>query len=413
MEILLVNKFFYPRAGAETAFFHTRDLLLERGHDVIDFAMKDDKNVESAFADHFAPARTYDSGLRRLPDAAAAVYSIQAKRALSALLDRARPAVAHLHNVYHQLTLSIVDELDARGIPIVQTLHDYKVACPSYNLYTEGAPCRRCVNGSVLNAVRHKCVMGSRPASALGALELTLARRRGTYGKIDRVIAPSRFVASVANMGGIGDDRISLVPYLLPDSEFAAPVDLDAERPPAFFFGGRLDETKGVRQLLEAFERVPAPATLRIAGWGDLQGAVERAAAANPRITYLGTLSREQVLAELSSSRALLLPSTWEDNCPLIMLEAQARATPVIASDRGGPPEFVRPGVDGLVVDPDDIAALAAQIVRLADDPAGAREMGRSAYDVVRERHAAAAHYERLMEAYGAAAEYRARRRSG
>jgi glycosyltransferase involved in cell wall biosynthesis len=95
------------------------------------------------------------------------------------------------------------------------------------------------------------------------------------------------------------------------------------------------------------------------------------------------------------------------------MLEAQARATPVIASDRGGPPEFVRPGVDGLVVDPDDIAALAAQIVRLADDPAGAREMGRSAYDVVRERHAAAAHYERLMEAYGAAAEYRARRRWG
>jgi len=405
MRILLINKFFYPRAGAETAFFHTRELLRSHGHDVVDFAMEDPQNDASAYAGNFSPRRTYDAGLLSLPDAVATVYSLKARRALGRLLDATRPDVAHLHNVYHQLTLSIVDELHARRIPIVQTLHDYKIACPAYTLYTNGAPCRRCVDGTVLNAVRHRCIKDSAAASALGAMELALARRRRTYDKVDRIIAPSRFVAAVAEMGGVESDRVTILPNLLPSSELASALEVRRDRPPSFFFGGRLDETKGVRQLLEAFSRVSVPATLRIAGWGAMQEDVEAAATADSRIEFLGSLGRAEVLDHLTKSRALVLPSTWEENCPLIMLEAQARGTPVIASDRGGLPEFVEDQRDGLIVDPDDVEALARAISTLAADPVSAKRMGAAAHAAVGRRHRPDDHYAGLLQAYERAAE--------
>ena len=129
--------------------------------------MEDERNSPSAHAQYFAPARSYDDedergALARARDALSAVYSRSARRALGRLLDHERPDVAHLHTVYHQLTMSIVDELAARDIPMVQTVHDWKMACPAYTLFTEGAPCRRCVTGSVMNAVEHRCVKGSR-----------------------------------------------------------------------------------------------------------------------------------------------------------------------------------------------------------------------------------------------------------
>jgi glycosyltransferase involved in cell wall biosynthesis len=401
MNVLLVNKFFYPRAGAETAFFHTRDLLLARGERVIDFAMEDQRNLPSAYASHFAAARSYDAGggrVRRISDALNAVYSVSARRSLGRLLDRERPDVAHLHNVYHQLTLSVVDELHARGIPIVQTLHDYKIACPSYNLFTDGAPCHRCPNGTVANAIVHRCIKGSIPASALAAVEAAAARRRRTYQRIAMYVAPSRFVASVAIEAGMPAERVRLLPYFLPDDELA--VDGAEAREPIFFFGGRLDVTKGVREMLAAFEVVPPPAVLRIAGWGPLEDEVAAAAARNPRIEYLGACQRSEVLRQLGRSRAMLLPSIWEDNCPLVMLEARARSTPVIASDRGGPPEFVEDGRDGFVVDPTDRHLLADRIKTLADDEQRAAAFGRRGRERLLAGHRSDEHYARLMQVY-------------
>jgi len=106
----------------------------------------------------------------------------------------------------------VVDELARRRVPIVLTLHDWKIACPAYTLFTEGAPCRRCVGGSVANAVRHRCVKGSVAASAIATAEAALARQRDTYGKIERFIAPSRFAVDVARMSGVEPRRIAHVP---------------------------------------------------------------------------------------------------------------------------------------------------------------------------------------------------------
>lgn len=406
MRILQVNKFFRPGAGAETAFFQTRALLASRGHEVVDFAMRESTSLPSPQERFFAPERSYADGggvTSRVRDAASAIYSRGARQALARLLDAEPVDVAHLHNIYHQLTLSIVDELAARRIPMVLTLHDWKITCPSYTLFTEGAPCRRCVERGPYEAVVHRCVKGSRAGSAVAAAEAVFARTRGSYGKVQRVIAPSRFAAEVAGLGGVPADRVDVIPNFLPDEELR-PAPPATPREPVLFFGGRLEATKGVRRMLEAFARVPAPVRLRIAGSGELEGEVAAAAATDDRIEVLGRVSRERIAEECRRSAALVLPSIWEDNCPMVLLEAQVQGAAAIVSDRGGPKEFVRDGRDGLVVDPDDVGALAAAMTRLGTDPGFAAACGASARERVVAEHDADRHFERLMAVYRNAA---------
>jgi glycosyltransferase involved in cell wall biosynthesis len=169
---------------------------------------------------------------------------------------------------------------------------------------------------------------------------------------------------------------------------------------PRLVYAGRLDETKGIRNLLAAFAQVSVPATLRVAGRGPLEADVRAAAARDPRISYLGVLPREQLYEELESGRAVVLPSLYEDNGPLIILEAQARAKAMIVTDRGGPPEFVRHEETGLVVDPARIADLKAAMERLAADRDLAATLGVRAQRDVRRHHSANRHYELLNQVY-------------
>lgn len=406
MRVLQVNKFFFPNAGAETAFFQTRALLEASGHEVVDFAMEDPRNVPSPTARHFAPNRSYADGgskLKRIGDAASSVYSPGARKALAGLLDEVQVDVAHLHNIYHQLTFSLVDELHKRGIPTVLTLHDWKIACPSYTLFLDGEPCRRCVSKTVpLPAVRHRCVKGSLAGSVLGAAETSLSRVRGSYGRVDRLIAPSRFAAQVASMSGYPAGRIDVIPNFLSQEELDVPFET-GQREPVLLFAGRLEASKGIPELLRAFADVPAPTRLRIAGEGTLEADVRAAAAADDRIEFLGRLPREQVYVELGRARALVLPSVWEDNGPMIMLEAQARGCAIVSSDRGGAPEFVRDQQDGLVIDPHDRGALTAALTRIGTEPATAAAWGGSGRLRLEAEHAPSVHLDRLLTTYSQA----------
>jgi glycosyltransferase involved in cell wall biosynthesis len=401
VRVLLANKFFYPNAGAETVFFGTRDLLQGAGHEVIDFAMQSERNIESPYSRWFAPERNYDrhgSPLRQASDAAASIYSIAARRAIRGLIKSTRPEVAHLHNIYHQLSLSIVDELSAAGIPTVLTLHDYKPVCPSYVLYTEQSPCRRCVQGSIANSVVHRCVKSSLPASAIAAVEAGVARARGTYRQIDRFIAPSQFMADVMIEGGFDSGGVRVVPNFLQAAP--RPPRADASPRDGFLFVGRLEEVKGVRLMLEAWRNGPPDVQLRILGTGPLQGLVEKEAAASPNISYLGFQPEARVRSELESALALLVPSLWEENCPMAILEARECNCAVIGADRGGIPELIEDGFDGLLFEAGDAGALISAVVELAANPAQATLLGTRGARSAEQLLSAGRHYESLMEVY-------------
>ena len=406
MRVLLANKFFYRRAGAETVFFRTRELLERHGHEVVDFAMKDERNLASPQRDMFAPARAYDSGRahERVRDAAASIYSFNARRALARVLDTTCPDIAHLHNIYHQLSLSIVDELAARRIPTVLTVHDYKPVCPSYVLYTEGAPCRRCVQGSPVNAIKHRCVKNSYLPSGLAAIEAVIARRRGTYERIDQFIAPSRFFADRLAEGGVGRGRVTVLANCVSQEPMRPAPDRSPGR--YLLYVGRLEELKGVKLLLDAYRRLGAGCTpLRVLGSGPLEDEVVEAGAQGLPVEFLGFRSGEGVRAELGGAIALVVPSLVEENCPMSILEARELAVPVISSDRGGLPEVVRDGIDGLVFAGGDAADLVRCIVELASDPDRARSYGTEGRRRALDEFSSDGYYRGLLDVYARAVE--------
>jgi glycosyltransferase involved in cell wall biosynthesis len=391
VRVLLANKFFYPGAGSETVFFQTRDVLREQGHEVIDFATQDERNLPSPHASFFAPHRGYDHGRAR--DAAASIYSLGARRALRRLIAAVGPPdVAHLHNIYHQLSLSIVDELRANGIPTVLTVHDSKPVCPSYSIYTEGAPCRRCVDGSVVNAVRHRCIRDSRAASAVAAVEGAVNRARRMYRRMDRLVVPSRFMAGVLERGGLGG-RISVIPNF-----FEAPERSNGASGSYFLFVGRLDERKGVPVLLDAFSRYGGAARLKMIGSGPLEAAAREAGG-----ELLGIRTAAETLQEIAGAAALVVPSSSEENCPMTVLEARSQRTPVIGSTRGGIPELVDDGTDGLLFEGGSADALAARMRTITDQPALASELAARGLKRLRSDHSKARYYSDLMEAYATA----------
>ena len=346
----------------------------------------------------FAPHRGYDRPSAR--DAAASVYSLAARRALRRLIAQTgAPDVAHLHNVYHQLSLSIFDELRAQRIPVVLTVHDSKPVCPSYSIFTEGAPCRRCVDGSVINAIRHRCIRGSRPASAIAALEGAVSRARRTYQRVDMIVTPSRFMAGVLERGGIGT-AITVVPnfFEAPERDSVAGRAGD----PYFLFIGRLDERKGVPVLLDAFRQYGGRARLRVIGSGPLESEI-RALGSESGVELLGTRNEEQILEELAGAAALVVPSTSEENCPMTVLEARSQRTPVICSDRGGLPELVSDGIDGLLFAAGSSQELADRMRLVADRPSLARELADRGFERLLSDHSKERYYDGLMEAYAMA----------
>jgi glycosyltransferase involved in cell wall biosynthesis len=343
-------------------------------------------------------------------DALSSVYSVDARRRLRRLLDDVRPDIAHMHVIYHQLTLSIVDELAQRKIPCVLTMHDYKIGCPAYVLYRDGAPCDLCTTGPVENVFLHRCVKGSRAGSLLAAIEARTVRMRGSYKKIDAHIAPSAFAGRVAIATGIDSDTVHVVPNFLPAEELENPVKA-LEEEPRFFFAGRLEEVKGIRDMLGAYAAENhGLGTLVLAGaGGELEGEVLAAAESSRSVEYLGRLSREQVRAQLCRSRALLMPARWHENNPMSVLEARAVGVPVICTDMGGLPEMVEDAVDGFVVPRAQSRALSDAIRRLAQDRGLAREMGRRGHERLLRDNTPDVHYGQLMGVYESA---RARRRA-
>ena len=401
MNVLLVNKFFRRRAGAETVFFDTAELLRGAGHTIVPFAMKDDANEHSEWDDYFTRPRSYTSGgiVGRSRDAAASIYSIEARRQLRRLLRVFRPDVAHIHNIYHQLTLSIVDELRDAGVPIVMTVHDYKPVCPNYKLLTHDGVCVRCVGHSFHHAVVHRCVKDSRAASAVAALEATLSRWRGQYGKIDRVIAPSEFLRDILVAGRIALDRIDVVPNPV---KLVHQPSREPDGSPTFVYFGRLAPEKGLSTLLDSVALLGADvARIIVFGSGPMRAELEaRVQREGLPVEFRGFAPPEVVAQALRPARAAVLPSVWYENCPMSVLEASAQGVPTIASRIGGVPELVEDGRTGVLVPPGDAHALAAALASLSSSPDLAVSLGEAAREHVERRHHPTAYLAAILRSY-------------
>ncbi|MFD6637049.1 glycosyltransferase family 4 protein [Micromonospora chalcea] len=264
------------------------------------------------------------------------IWAPKAQHDLDRLLTAHRPDVLHLHNPYPLLSPWVVRTAHKRGVPVVQTVHNYRQVCSSGLYFRDGVICQDC-RGRALGvpAIVHRCYRNSRAQSALMAT--TLAVHRPTWKSVDRYIALTTAVADHLRDYGIPDERIVVKPNAVPDPGTPAPAGN------GFLFMGRLSPEKGLDLLLAAWRRHPVGALgpLRIAGDGELRPLAEAAAAERPDVLYLGQLDRSGVRAALADSSVVLATSTWHDVLPTVIIEALAAGRPVLGTALGGIPYLV------------------------------------------------------------------------
>jgi glycosyltransferase involved in cell wall biosynthesis len=385
--LLSVNNYHYPRGGADAMYLAHGAAFETLGWRHAWFSMKHPRNRPTPWSEYFPEEIEFGhaySPVERIGKAAASIWSIQAQQRLKALVRQFKPDVAHLHNIYHHLSPSILATLREAGIPTVMTAHDFKIACPNYRMYTQGQVCERCRGGNVANALVHRCVRDSVLASALVSVEALVHRSlRSWHRGPDLIVAPSQFVIDKMVSWGFDARRFVLI---------RNPVDATRIAPqPApgkdFVYIGRLSVEKGLDCLIEAVRR--SGVSLTVAGEGPLGDLMSQAVAASQgRIRWLGRLEADRVQELLRSARAVVVPSQWYENAPLSVLEAFAAAKPVIATQMGGLPEMVTHGKTGWLVpvaQPDALAGMLAAVQSLPDDQVS--EVGRAAREFALTEH--------------------------
>lgn len=382
MRILLVNKFHYRKGGAETYYLTVGSELERMGHEVAYFSMRHPDNLPCKWDKYFVTQREYNnvkSPLKAARDGVALIYSPEAKRNFQALCEEFRPDVVHLNNVHRQITLSILDApyLRENKAPVFYTAHDYVTVCPGYLMLDgDGRVCDACLeDGRYRHCIENRCVKGSRAKSALAAMEASFNRAHKSNRRIDRVIAPSRFMRSKLIEGGWPEGKVVFLQNFADDAilDRAANAGADAtdrENPYLLFFG-RLSVEKGVDTLLRAFDAtLPSlPQNMRLVVVGDGPDAADFKALASSlgcasRIEFAGYQTGGALQAYVERASLAIASSRWRENMPYSIVEALAAGTPVIGTNIGGIPELVDEGKTGFICEPGDVSSMADAISR-------------------------------------------------
>ena len=356
MRILVAHNRYQQRGGEDVVFENEVKLLAASGHDVDTLVVSND-----AIASFFDKALT---ALRTAKNPAGAA-------AMASAIDRFRPDIVHVHNFFPMLSPAIYRICRRAETAVVQTLHNYRPICAPGNFLRNGHVCILCLRGSPIWGVVHRCYRGSIIGSAGSMRMIALHRRRGTWrNDVDRYIVLSEFGRRIFIEAGFPHERIDVKPNFIED-----PGELLDIPRSGVLFVGRLSKEKGVDALIKASIRFDFP--LRIAGSGSelrrLRGQ------AGPNVTFLGQLSRDAILNEMRRATAVAVPSLWYEGFPMVVLEAFACATPIIASRIGALAEIIEHGKTGFLVSAGHSTELGESAVKILQNPDMSRQFGRSA----------------------------------
>jgi glycosyltransferase involved in cell wall biosynthesis len=399
VKILLANKFFFRNGGSEAVLFQERDYLRDTGVEVVDFSMQDQRNIDSPFASFFVDNQSYEGSAtgRRASQLRAAIkliHSTEAVDKIGALIDHTRPDLVHCHNVYHQLTPSIIGAAKRRGLPVVLTLHDYKPVCPVYLRLRDGKVCSECIDRGPSRVVVNRCADNSLGKSLLLYAEAVVQRVLRSYEQVDAVIAPSRFMRDSVAPRRFRTDRVTVIPNGV-DVAHTQVSDRDDNY---VLYMGRLSPEKGIETLLEAHAAVAEEVDLLVAGTGPMEAGLRRR---YPKARFVGHLSGEALQDAIRGSSVVVAPSSCYENCPMSVLEAMAFGKPVLGSDIGGIPELIVSGETGFLFPPNDPVALRSQLLRMMEQPALRMALGAAGRKRAVEHYSLEQHNRALIKLYG------------
>jgi glycosyltransferase involved in cell wall biosynthesis len=385
MRIALVHNAYQWPGGEDIIVNQERDLLRSAGHQVLEYRRSNQEIGSSTL-------------LQQITLAQRAVWSSDTFQEFRALLRREKPDLVHVHNTFVMISPSIYWACAEEGLPVVQTLHNFRLLCPQGTFLRNGKICEECVEHSLLRSVAYGCYRGSRLASGAAAALLTSHWWAGTWThKIDSYIALSHFARNKFVRAGLPSEKLFVKPnFVYPDlSPRTSPGDYG-------LFVGRITLEKGLPTLLSAWSQVKTDVPLMLVGDGALRESLEAQVAetSRSRIIFRGYLSREETLATIKAAKFLLCASCCYEQAPVTIMEAYACGVPVIAPSLGPLKEVIDDERTGLLFRPGDATHLAEKIQWALNHDECLQTMGKRAREKYETQYGAENNYRKLMEIY-------------
>jgi glycosyltransferase involved in cell wall biosynthesis len=380
MNVLILHNRYQHSGGEDAVFAAESALLRENGHTVIE-------NLEN---------NQRISSMGKMSVVSQTLWSRASYNKIRDVIIRAHPDIAHFHNTFPLISPSAYYACHAEGIPVVQTLHNYRLLCPVATLYRDNAICEECLGKTIpWPGIYHGCYHRSRAQTAVVTSMLGFHRLAGTWrNQVDLYIALTEFARQKFIQGGLPVEKIVVKPnFVYPDP------GIKTQRGDFALFVGRLSPEKGINTLVLAWNnegRVP----LKIVGDGPMKDKVDQLAQTNSGVEFLGTLERSNLIMLMKEARFLILPSECYEGLPMTIIEAFACQLPVIAPDLGSSGELVADHFSGLLFNPGDPIDLAAKVKWAWEHPLELAEMGRNARREYEEKYTADRNYGMLMEIY-------------
>jgi glycosyltransferase involved in cell wall biosynthesis len=385
VKILLVHNKYQQPGGEDVVFEQERKLLAGAGHEVVTYCRTNDDVKDSSL-------------LQRISLVKNTVHSQTSRNQVAEILQKKRFDVAHIHNTFMVISPAIYSACKDAGVPMVQTLHNYRLLCPGANFYRDGHTCEECTQQGVWHSVRYGCYRDSKAATATVALMLTIHRRRETWAQINSFIALSEFARRKFIDGGLPAEQISVKPnFVQPD-----PGERTNGGGGYAIYVGRLSSEKGPGTMIAAWKQLPQSIPLVVVGDGPLLAELQTQCREDnlPNVSFRGRLPREQAQALLKGADFAILPSECYESFPMTMAESFACGVPVICSRLGSLQELVQDGKTGLHFSSGSPQDLATKVDWAWNNPGAMCEMGKAARKDFEAHYTAEKNYPLLMQIY-------------
>jgi glycosyltransferase involved in cell wall biosynthesis len=385
VKILLVHCQYHQPGGEDVVFEQERQLLERAGHQVVLYR-RSNFEVDSY------------PGVKRLVLLQKAVWNADTRNSFAELLRAEMPDVVHVHNTWIMISPSIYSACREAGVPVVQTLHNYRLLCPAGTFFRDGKVCEECLEHSLWRSVRNRCYRDSHAETAAVGLMLAVHRTRHTWDReVASFIALTEFARSKFLQGGLPAHKVFVKPnFVDPDPGPRAGDGSYA------IFAGRLSPERRVSTLLDAWTCLRSRIPLVIIGGGEPRDRLTKRAIGDnlDMVEFTGSLPHHKTIAAIRGARFLIVASEWYETFGLTMIEAFACGVPVICSRMGAMQEIVDDGRTGLHFTPGDGQDLAEKVEWAWNHPERMQQMGREARQEYERKYTAEKNYPRLMQIY-------------
>lgn len=356
MKVLLINNFFYRKGGSETVFFNTARLLEQVGHQVCFFSVARKENISSPFSKYFISDASNASKVKGL---LSYFYNKEAATKLEQLILAEKPDIAHSHLMWGCTAPAIFKVLKKYKIPLIHSVHDYRMVCPAYTFTSGGSICEECKGKHFYKCATKRCSKGSLLMSTVMAAEMYY--RNAFYNptkNIDGLIYVSNFAKNSHVKYAPGFQKLqSMVLYNCTQKQDVG----EKVRKDYYLYYGRLSHEKGVEMVIEAFKQLPQT-KLKIVGTGPIEKDLMQGAKGTNNIEFLGFKSGEELHQLVQGAQFVIVPSQWYENNPMTIVESYSFGTPVIGSDLGGIPEIIEESKTGYVFNHSSLESLISTI---------------------------------------------------